>query len=263
MSNMFGCCVVLVFALLFSHSSYAWGVFGHRVVAYIAEDSLTLDAKNNISKLLALENTMTLARVAMWADKHRAEHPELPDHMVRIPLNKAIYNEGRDCPAEKQTCVVRGLKQQIQILKDHSFSDEERLQALKLVVHFLGDIHQPLHASEKTGTPAVLNGQNLTMHGIWDTQSVGQFGLNPKPLSKKLEEDFPNVLQGTPEDWVNEGHEIALKYFKPLLDKKEKGQPIILPDDYLQTIAPIIELRLQQAGVRLGRVLNEIFDTPK
>lgn len=239
--------------------SMAWGTNGHKAIAYIAQDALTVKSKENINKLLSQENAKSLADISMWADQHREEHPELPDHMVRIPLDALLYDERRDCPVSKQTCVVRGLEQQIQILKDRSVSEEDRLQALKMVVHLFGDIHQPLHASAKTGVPAVLYGQNLTMHAIWDSQSVGQFGMTPRPFSKQLETDLPNVVQGTPEDWVNEGHQIALQYFKPLLDKTPKGQPIVISDDYLQSIFPVVQLRLQQAGIRLGRVLNSIF----
>lgn len=238
----------------------AWGGLGHKVVAYIAQDSLTNRAKNQINELLALENHKNIVDISTWADKHREDFPEFPFHTVRIPLDASVYNTQRDCLSASRLCVVIGLEQKINLLNDKKSSPQERLQALKLVVHFLGDIHQPLHASAKTGVPAVLYGQNLTMHAIWDSQSVDQFGMTPRPLSKQLEINLPNVVQGTPEDWANEGHQIALGYFKPLLDNTPKGQPIKLQDDYLRSIAPVVRLRLQEAGVRLGRILNSIFD---
>lgn len=251
--------IALSFALA-SGFAVAWGSIGHKTIAYIAQDELTPQAKKQVMELLALENKKNMADVAMWADKYRKQYPELPDHMVRIPLDKNAYDAQRDCPPSQKLCVVQGVEQQLALLREKKLPPSKRLQALKMVVHFFGDIHQPLHTSAKTGVSAILNGQHLTMHHIWDTESVAQFGLEPRQLANQLETNLPNVAQETPEIWVNEGHEIARRYFKPLLDRMPKGRPIILPDDYLQTIAPVVQLRLQQAGIRLGRALNEIFD---
>jgi len=237
----------------------AWGTVGHKTIAYIAQDSLTPMAKMRLLELLSQEGVKSLTDVVMWPDQHRKEYPELPGHMVRIPLNRDSYDAKRDCRSKK-LCVVEGLKQQIDLLSNKHLSAAERLQALKLVAHLVGDIHQPLHASTNTGTAAVMNGKKLTMHGLWDTQSVMQFRLTSRKLARQLKTNLPEVQQGTPEIWANEGHEIAMRYFKPLLDNKIKGEPIAVPDDYLQTIAPVVRLRLQQGGVRLGKILNAIFD---
>lgn len=237
----------------------AWGTVGHKTIAYIAQDSLTPTAKKHVLELLSQEGAKVLTDVAMWPDQHRKEYPALPGHMVRIPLSRNSYDVQRDCRSKK-LCVVEGLKQQIDLLSNRELPPAEHLQALKLVAHLVGDIHQPLHASTNTGTVAVMNGKKLTMHGLWDTQSVMQFRLTSRKLARQLEKNLPEVQQGTPEVWANESHEIAVRYFKPLLDNKLKGEPIAVPDDYLQTIAPVVKLRLQQGGVRLGRILNTIFD---
>jgi len=252
--------LLLCFSAMIAGHALAWGTIGHRTIAYIAQDALTPRAKTRIFELLSLEKARNLADISMWADQHRKEHPELPSHGVGIPVNQEKYSERRDCSPAKQLCVVKGLQQQIALLRDEKLPPPERLQALKMVIHFVGDIHQPLHAIQKTGAPAILNDEELTMHEIWDTQSVEQFGLSARPLSRQLESGSPVDTKGAPEDWANEGHALALRYFKPFLEQSAKGDPIMLPDDYLKTIAPVVRIRLRQAGMRLGNLLNSIFD---
>lgn len=250
---------LLAFLLItISNVSMAWGTIGHKTIAYIAQDNLTEKAKKNILDLLALENRKNLVEIALWADKNR--RPDLPYHTVRIPLSQKSYDEQRDCFTRKRICIVKGLQEQISILEEPLYPPSRRLEALKLVVHFLGDIHQPLHASNLTGTVAILSGERLTMHKLWDTKIVNRFGMNYRKLAKYLEIDMPDISQGTPIDWANESHEIAIQYFKPLLNENSSEKPIALSEDYMETIEPVVRLRLQKAGIRLGRLLNSIFD---
>ncbi|MDR2297355.1 MAG: S1/P1 nuclease [Comamonas sp.] len=259
--SFFKSILFLALMLTLLKGALAWGTIGHQVIANIAQDNLQPRAKIHVMELLSLENRKNLAEISIWADQHREEYPNMPDHMVRIPLDQIKYNEDRDCSVlMRKICVVKGIEQQVNLLRNENLVPLERLLALKMVVHLIGDIHQPLHASAKTGVPAILNNENYTMHGIWDTQSVTQFGLSASALSKKLEGNLPVVNQGKPEDWANESHAIALRHLKPFIDQTPKNTAIILPDNYLEIIAPEVELRLQQAGVRLGRILNNIFD---
>lgn len=245
-----------------AEATMAWGSTGHRTIAYIAQDMLSAQAKKQVNELLVLEGAESLADISVWADKIRKERRDLPSHTVQIPLNEKDYDSQRDCEKRKKTCVVKGIEEQIDLLSERELAPEKRLEALKLVVHLIGDIHQPLHASSQTMIPAIYKGKPYKihgMHGIWDTESVMQFNMKPRQLATALEKEIPEIEQGTPEQWANESHALAIQYYKPLVDKNTRGQPIVVSDEYLRSIGPVVRLRLQQSGVRLGRLLNSIF----
>jgi hypothetical protein len=125
--------------------AHAWGVEGHQVIATLAEQQLTAAARQEVARLLALEPGETLASVSTWADEHR--NPQTAAwHYVNFPRGDCHYVAARDCP--DGSCVVEALNRQIEVLGS-SASDEVRLKALKYVVHFVGDVHQPLHAGYK------------------------------------------------------------------------------------------------------------------
>jgi len=120
----------------------AWGADGHKIVALLADAQLTPSARKQVDRLLALEPGATLASISTWADEHR--NPATAAwHYVNFPRGDCNYQPERDCPDGK--CVVAAIDRQVEVLRTNG-DDEKRLNALKYVVHFIGDIHQPLHA---------------------------------------------------------------------------------------------------------------------
>ena len=120
----------------------AWGPQGHEVIAALAQARLTTVAKAQVDKLLALEPGATLASISKWADKQRS--PATAGwHFVNFPKGNCSYAPQRDCP--DGNCVVGAIMQQLEILGSAA-PPEERLTALKYVVHLVADVHQPLHA---------------------------------------------------------------------------------------------------------------------
>ncbi len=122
--------------------AHAWGPQGHEVVATLAQARLTTRAQAEIDKLLALESGATLASISNWADEQRSPLTAAW-HYVNFPKNTCTYDPARDCP--DGSCVVGAINRQLAILGSAA-PPEERLMALKYVVHLVGDIHQPLHA---------------------------------------------------------------------------------------------------------------------
>ena len=127
----------------------AWGPQGHRLVAALAWADLTPQAQAEVAILLAGEADPTLPGIANWADQLRAENPDLGKrsaswHYVNIGEEACQYDAARDCPGGN--CVVGAIDAQLAILADRSQPVAARRQALKFVVHFVGDVHQPLHA---------------------------------------------------------------------------------------------------------------------
>ncbi len=132
-----------------SAPAHAWGAQGHRLVAEVADARLNPTARAEVDRLLATEPDATLASIAPWADQLRAKDPGLGRrsagwHYVNIAEDNCHYEAPKHC--KNGNCIVEALKAQSAILGDRSLTDGERLQALKFVVHLVGDIHQPMHA---------------------------------------------------------------------------------------------------------------------
>src|SRR5262249_18312362 len=134
--------------------SWAWGPEGHRVVAELARERLQGAARRQIRELLGNDD---LAAISTWADKIRNERPETSGwHFVDIPWNAGSFSSGRDCyrpdshhPSSREdhhNCVVDRIEIFRRVLADHHASRAAREEALKFLVHFVADLHQPLHA---------------------------------------------------------------------------------------------------------------------
>jgi len=167
--------------------AFAWGSDGHKIVALLADAQLTPSARKQVDRLLALEPGSTLASISTWADEHR--NPATASwHYVNFPRGDCNYQPERDCPDGK--CVVAAIDRQVEVLRTNG-DDEKRLNALKYVVHFIGDIHQPLHAGygdDRGGNSyqlqAFMRGSNL--HAVWDTGLIKNLGLENEAVVKSL-----------------------------------------------------------------------------
>lgn len=251
-------------ATAYSAFIFAWGNEGHRTIALIAEAELAPKTRIQIQQLLALEDSKSMADVASWADEIRGSEPGLLSHAVRIPFNATQYNPVRDCN-RKGRCVVYGITSSGEQLADDHTPPLERLRALKFLIHFVGDVHQPLHAIKQTGQMRAQWGRHTwTLHKIWDTILVRSLKRSPEELAQDLLNNpiYNHVQQGSPEQWAMESHDTARNFIyhgdKRLAKSKET---ITLPDDYRQDSAPIAKERLAAAGIRLGRLLNELLST--
>jgi hypothetical protein len=128
--------------ILASVRCWGWGREGHQVVATIAEDHLNETTKVMIQSLIGNNH---LQSVATWADDIRKQLKDTtPWHYVNIPLG-GMYNAKRDCEPPR-SCVVVKIEEFTRALTDKSKSRDERAEALKFVVHFVGGIHQPMHS---------------------------------------------------------------------------------------------------------------------
>lgn len=166
---------VILFALI--TRALAWGYEGHRIIANIAERCIEPATARRVRVLLAVENETTLADVANWADQIRGQRRNTaPWHFVDIPIypapgTPAAYDPARDCPGGN--CVVAKIDEFAAELHDGGLPSRQRLEALKFLVHFVGDLHQPLHASNNNdrGGNAVrvrFNGSDTNLHAVWD-----------------------------------------------------------------------------------------------
>ena len=170
--------VLAFLAWVVATNAWCWGSQGHQAIAGIAQANLTPKARSEINRLLALEPGVTMVSISTWADEHRSPATGAW-HYVNFPRDTCTYNAERDCPNEK--CVVGAIAKQASIL-EFDISDEKRLTALKYLIHFVGDVYQPLHAGymdDKGGNTyqlqADMRGSNL--HALWDTGLIRNLEL--------------------------------------------------------------------------------------
>ena len=230
----------------------AWGTEGHELVAAIANSLLEPPARKRVDALLAIEPGATLASISTWADETR-DRSTAAWHYVNMPRDaQCMYDRARDCPDGR--CVVEALNVQIQRLGSGSAADQ--LEALKYVVHFVADVHQPLHAAfadDRGGNTYQLQafGRGTNLHAVWDSQLLRSSDARSMVVAGSLSAPR-RAAPLLPADWAKESCLIASRAdFYP-----SRRQ---LDDEYLRTFRPIARERLYAAGARLAAVLNAAF----
>lgn len=247
--------LALTFAMaLIATDAPAWGKEGHQVVARLAEAQLSAKAHSEVDRLLALEPGETMQSISTWADEHR--NPSTSSwHYVNFPRDTCKYDAARDCP--DGNCVVGVIGKQLEILASNA-PDDARLRALKYVVHFVADVHQPLHAGyqdDKGGNTYQLHAFNkgTNLHALWDSGLIQNLNEDSETLTKRLiaRRDAPNAADLNVVHAAEESCKIVSSSgFYP---SRKVGQ------DYVSQYTPVLEQRLAVAGARLAGLLNRAF----
>jgi len=272
-------------------TALAWGDDGHKVVALIAQSFLDSDALKRVNALLAADtDSLTahdIASAATWADKFRdsnrngARQKTSQWHFVDIEitapdLDAACFNHppipsgtvASDGPAID--CVVDKIQEFAAELTNPATDPEEQVVALKFLLHFVGDLHQPLHSSDdndrggnnKKVSAAGFRAGNL--HHYWDTEFVDQLETDPKSIASDLighiSRDQVSTWQaGSPSDWAMESFQVAKDDAYGQLPEPSARGSFRLSDEYVTTATEDVALQLSKAGVRLAFVLNNAF----
>lgn len=264
----------ILLGLIPLQAAYPWGEDGHSIVAEIAQRRLSDDARQAVDKIL---NHGSLASVASWADDIKfTDRPDTkPWHFVDIPLADNSYNPATECAND--ACVIAALtnlKPDLLCGKD----DKTKLDALRFVVHFVGDIHQPLHTvKDAVGGNAIMvkvnfcglrqpgcnrSGQMVKLHEVWDETLIGNTVYDWGAYVDRLE----NGWLKTPEaqavmtdgasitDWALQAHAQAPGAWK--------NNNAVLDEGYYNAVLPVVDKELGTAGLRLARYLNEAY-TPR
>lgn len=199
--------IPFVLILTVCPSARAWGCEGHQVVAYIAEAHLNPRARAAALKILAASpidpnlsrycqprSTDPLADASTWADDYRTRHPETgPWHFIDIPRGARKGPIAPYCPPATR-CVVSALQEQLRTLKNPKSSAAARADALRFIIHFVGDIHQPLHDATNNDeggncipveffgeppkeTDAARESFEPNLHWVWDVGIIDKFAF--------------------------------------------------------------------------------------
>ena len=253
--------VFLLILILFPlQDVWAWGRMGHRIVDEIAQTRLLPEVKTKIRKNF---NIKKLSDVANWADSVRKKRSQGPWHYCNIKESEWTYVKNRDCPDGE--CVVEKIMDFSSALMDEALSLQKRKEALMYLIHFVGDVHQPLHlgnALDRGGNNIRVRfkGKSTDLHALWDGklihlagESLIQYarGLSLRTTSSESKKWNSSEVA----EWANESRALALNHAY-MLDPARKTR---LSKNYIETSREIIELRLSQAGVRLAGLLNRLL----
>lgn len=235
----------------------AWGADGHRLIAEVADGMLSAPAKTEALRLLALEPGATLASVSTWADEARTP-TTAPWHYVNLPRDaNCTYNPDRSCV--QGACVVSAIDHQAAVLASGA-SDEERLKALKYLVHFVGDVHQPLHAGfadDRGGNTYQVQfaGHGTNLHAVWDSGLIREWPGGLGALREAISRDNSAADTKAPAAWAEESCRIAdAEGFYPAGHK--------LDDGYAERWDPVLARRMAEAARRLAVTLNRVLVRP-
>jgi hypothetical protein len=246
--------------LLLPTHAFAWGPAAHRIVAQLAERQLTAPARADMKHLLAVTHDHELADVATWADDLRDQRSEralwqstAPSHFVNFESSSCRYDAARDCAGGR--CIVAAIERDARVLGDRSRSDAERAQALRFLVHFVADAHQPLHAGyrkDKGGNAYQIRmkGRGTNLHSIWDSPVLASRHIGWQRQAQLLAATPLPRATGNAAQWAEES-------CRATRDAGIYPRAHALDVDYLEHMRPLAEERVRLAAARLAMVLNQ------
>jgi hypothetical protein len=250
-------------ALIAPGFAFGWGLEGHRLVVRLAETMLTPQARVQVAATLAPDES--LSGLASWADDVRSWRKETaPWHYVDIPLHSTGLDMKRDCPMGN--CLIGKIKDFREIWRDPAAGHESRREALLFLVHFVGDLHQPLHCEDhddQGGNKVRVWawGRETNLHAIWDSGILDHMAEEDSLFWTLSEAETPaHVTEwsgGTVAQWAEESFHLAQGTAYGLLPREQQDGLVSLPESYERAAQPVIELQLEKAGARLAAILNE------
>ena len=252
--------IIALIAPLMGLSAWAWSQKGHDVTAYIAEQHLTPAAAAAVDSIF---HGKSMVYWANWLDN--ASHTM--DYAYTKTWHYKNIDEGYkfdEAPLNEKGDIVGAVNMQIATLSDSTTTPQEAELALRILVHCMGDMHQPMHMghlSDLGGNKTKLKyfDRETTLHSIWDgslVESAHKWSYTEwqQQIDRATPEEQLTIIAGTPESWAEETFGVAgkvYKYYQPGLNVKY---------DQIAYATPIIEQQFLRGGLRLAHVLNSIFD---
>lgn len=237
----------------------AWGPSAHRIVAELAERQLDPQVRLEIGHLLERSGNSSLAEIANWADEIRDEgaDSELARrtrrmHFVNFTSAECRYDAGRLCA--DGACAVAAIETYSIALADRDRSDDERAQALRFLVHFVADVHQPLHAGYRADRGGNLHqvridGKGSNLHKVWDSHVLGSRRLGWRDYARRLGGTKGAAGFDNPAAWAEQS--CRLTRDGGLYPGKRT-----IDFDYLERSRPLAEAQIRLAAARLAVLVN-------
>lgn len=244
-----------------------WGFDGHRIVCSIAWRNMQPATQAAVQALLDQDSLRfrQFEEACLWADEVRRRDPRLDRfitaHYINLPRGEDGVDLDEHCA--QSLCVVQAILEQKEVLRDASQPALARLEALKWIAHFVGDIHQPMHAGygdDRGGNEiqVIFDGQLTNLHSVWDFGLIAKSAMEWQQYAGVLGRDISRVDRNQwgsldPIGWANESYAITedTVYEFPI------GSPV--KDEYYYRNIQTVERQLKKAGIRLANLLNEVL----
>lgn len=235
-----------------------WGPTGHRVVGEIASNYISGKTKRHLKKLL---NTESLAFVSTFGDEIKSDkryNKFYTWHFINMPLD-TDYDATKSNP---EGDLVTGIAYCKSVIQDKNATDADKVFYLKLLVHLIGDLHQPMHVGlveDKGGNDFKVQWfyKDTNLHTVWDRKMIEDYQMSYSELAHSspylTKAEIENLQKGTVIDWVNETHQLTKKVYV----SAQQGEN--LSYRYSYEYFGTVRSQLQIAGIRLAKVLNDLF----
>lgn len=237
--------------------AFGWGQTGHRITGEIAERYLTRKARKNIQKIIGYQS---LSIVSTWMDEIRSDslYNHTHDwHWVTIP-DGMTYEQTQKNPNGD---IIEAILRLGNVLKNKEQSDSARRDALLMLVHLVGDIHQPLHVGrgddQGGNTVRVMwFSARSNLHRVWDSDMIDSYKLSyteyTDAIVRKYGSNARQWMSTDPVEWAVESMQAREQVYD-----FDRDMPIGFAYQY--RMRDLYELRLFQAGVRLATLLNHLL----
>ena len=252
--------VIFIFTLIY-YSNYLnndWGSTGHRVVGEIAEQNISSKTRKKIFDLL---NGNSIAYVSTYADEIKSD-PSFKNYNYWHYANLKLDQKYKTSQKNPMGDVYFGIKTSIDVLNDDTSSKKKKQFYLKLLIHLIGDLHQPLHLGKKEDR----GGNDIkikwfdkfsNLHRVWDSNMINYSRLSYSELANNLpaiSDKVKKQITSAPiEKWIEETHLITNDIYNRLPREKNLGYK------YYYENFNVIRLQLLKAGLRLAYTLDQIF----
>ena len=244
-------------SLAFSVFLISWGVKGHRAVATIASHHLNEHASKAVAFYLKSES---IEDVSTWADEHRTAITA-PLHFLNLPLGLS-HSQFVKAVTESTDNVYTAILEDETILKSRTSSREQKSEALKFLIHLVGDAHQPMHISrkeDKGGNTIQLRFEDkgTNLHSLWDSKLIDHENLTESQIASECDLASRSQIKrwqaDDPMEWIWESYKISSRLYAEI----KPGQDI--NEAYYKKYIKVIHKRIDQAGIRLAGELNKLF----
>jgi hypothetical protein len=251
---------ILTFCILtISLALISWGFKGHRAVATIAQKHLTSNTAYVVSAYL---KGAGMADVSTWADETRS-NTTAPWHFLNLPLG-LTHEQFVQAVQQSDNNVYTAILKTEATLKDKTLGIDQKNEALKYLIHLVGDAHQPMHISRKEdkggNTIQVrIDNQGTNLHSLWDSKLIDHEGLSQEEIARQYDSasaaDIKKWQADSPMEWIWESYQISSQLYAEI----KPGQNI--DEIYYKKHIATIHLRIDQAGIRLAGELNRLFNS--
>jgi len=251
--------LAFVLALAAPSRGFGWGPEGHRVIVILAEQYMRSETLARAKELLG---SQSLEDASLWADDEARSQPATASwHYINIPLADSQMDLARDCP--NGACVVAKTGDFLAVLADPDSSRASKAEALRFILHLVGDLHQPLHCADDhdrggNARQVIFDGRLDNLHWVWDTGLLEHISRDEEALARQMErrvtdEEQEAWKQGSLGDWALQSHRLAQTAYRRLGHKN----PAVIDAAYERQADPVVDLQLERAGVRLAYVLDQ------